>query len=230
MSCQRERWQSEIWKGSSKYATIIDFSILTFISVLLRLFISLSFCLFVSLSLCLLISLFLFLVNELTKREIAFRSGKSVADLTIPERMFSGACAGLCYWVGTFPLDAIKVRACLYKSVCLSSASSVSLSVSLPFLLCFSCVSFLFHSPVSSLLAILCLSVFLSLCLSAVSSLLCLSSVSRQLERLVITSCIFFCRFVFVCCSHLLLSSLLLRLSLLLFYHHNFYHYNYYCY
>lgn len=49
-------------------------------------------------------------VNELMKREIVRRDGRSDTDLTIPERMLSGACAGLCYWVGTFPLDAIKVQ------------------------------------------------------------------------------------------------------------------------
>jgi hypothetical protein len=43
------------------------------------------------------------------KREMVRRDGRTVADLTVPERMFSGACAGLCYWVGIFPLDAIKV-------------------------------------------------------------------------------------------------------------------------
>jgi hypothetical protein len=51
-----------------------------------------------------------FSANEIIKREIVRRDGRAVADLTVPERMFSGACAGLCYWVGTFPLDAIKVR------------------------------------------------------------------------------------------------------------------------
>jgi Mitochondrial carrier protein len=51
-----------------------------------------------------------FSANEIMKREIVRRDGRTVADLTVPERMFSGACAGLCYWVGTFPLDAIKVR------------------------------------------------------------------------------------------------------------------------
>lgn len=47
--------------------------------------------------------------NELMKRELVRRDGRSVADLTVPERMLSGACAGLCYWGSTFPLDAVKV-------------------------------------------------------------------------------------------------------------------------
>lgn len=48
-------------------------------------------------------------VNELVKSNVAALRQKSVDKLTMPERLFAGACAGLCYWVGTFPLDAIKV-------------------------------------------------------------------------------------------------------------------------
>ena len=49
-------------------------------------------------------------VNEIMKHNVADYNNKSVAKLTLPERLFAGACAGLSYWVGTFPLDAIKVR------------------------------------------------------------------------------------------------------------------------
>ena len=52
------------------------------------------------------------------KREIASRGQKRVENLTIPERMISGACAGLCYWGGTFPLDAIKVSSLMIVCVC----------------------------------------------------------------------------------------------------------------
>ena len=51
-----------------------------------------------------------FLVNELVKCKVAAFRNKSTDNLAMPERLFAGACAGLCYWVGTFPLDAIKVR------------------------------------------------------------------------------------------------------------------------
>ena len=49
------------------------------------------------------------LVNELVKHRVADFRNKSVSNLSMPERLFAGACAGLSYWVGTFPLDAIKV-------------------------------------------------------------------------------------------------------------------------
>lgn len=50
-----------------------------------------------------------FPVNELTKHKLADLRNIPVAHLSMPERLFAGACAGLSYWVGTFPLDAIKV-------------------------------------------------------------------------------------------------------------------------
>jgi hypothetical protein len=54
-------------------------------------------------------------VNELVKGKVAAFRNKSTDNLAMPERLFAGACAGLCYWVGTFPLDAIKVRQLLTK-------------------------------------------------------------------------------------------------------------------
>lgn len=65
-----------------------------------------------------------FPVNEMAKeafverRNVARRLGASSSssrsspltqrDLEMWERVVSGACAGLCYWVGTYPLDLIK--------------------------------------------------------------------------------------------------------------------------
>ena len=61
-------------------------------------------------------------VNELVKSNVASFRNKSTDNLSMPERLFAGACAGLCYWVGTFPLDAIKVRTyvCLIERTFLS--------------------------------------------------------------------------------------------------------------
>ena len=64
----------------------------------------------------LLIALFI-TVNELVKSNVASFRNKSTDNLSMPERLFAGACAGLCYWVGTFPLDAIKVRTSLKDHV-----------------------------------------------------------------------------------------------------------------
>lgn len=48
----------------------------------------------------------------------------------MPERLLAGACAGLCYWVGTFPLDAIKVSTCtLLKEFSFQKNSSFKLCV-----------------------------------------------------------------------------------------------------
>ena len=63
------------------------------------------------------------------KREIARRGQKRVENLTIPERMISGACAGLCYWGGTFPLDAIKVSSLMIVCVCVRVCVCVSVRV-----------------------------------------------------------------------------------------------------
>jgi solute carrier family 25 carnitine/acylcarnitine transporter 20/29 len=51
-----------------------------------------------------------FPVNEIVKHEIAKREGINVSELTVPQRLVAGASAGLCYWVGTYPLDVIKAR------------------------------------------------------------------------------------------------------------------------
>lgn len=64
-----------------------------------------------------------FPVNELVKSAFVSRRNKNAAasgivqkrkltasDLTLPERLVSGASAGLCYWVLTYPFDAIKGR------------------------------------------------------------------------------------------------------------------------
>ena len=59
------------------------------------------------------------------KREIASRGQKRVENLTIPERMISGACAGLCYWGGTFPLDAVKVSSLMIVCACVCVCVSV---------------------------------------------------------------------------------------------------------
>lgn len=48
-------------------------------------------------------------VNELAKRALAESEGKEVKDLSFGSAMMAGATAGLCYWVGTYPLDVVKV-------------------------------------------------------------------------------------------------------------------------
>lgn len=76
-------------------------------------------------------------VNELVKSNVASFRNKSTDNLSMPERLFAGACAGLCYWVGTFPLDAIKVSACAllkessllknsFQTLCLFSRSRLT--------------------------------------------------------------------------------------------------------
>lgn len=51
---------------------------------------------------------FFFPVNEISKRQICKYYGKRETELTIPERVFCGAAAGLGYWLPTYPLDVIK--------------------------------------------------------------------------------------------------------------------------
>eukprot|EP01033_Poteriospumella_lacustris_P000577 gene577-394_t len=51
-----------------------------------------------------------FPVNELVKRFFANREGKDVSEVSIAQNLIAGGCAGLCYWVGTFPLDVVKSR------------------------------------------------------------------------------------------------------------------------
>ena len=49
-----------------------------------------------------------FPVNELTKRKFAETQGIQVSELHLTYKLISGATAGLCYWLLTYPLDAIK--------------------------------------------------------------------------------------------------------------------------
>lgn len=51
-----------------------------------------------------------FPVNEIVKRELARRNNTDIKNLDIGNRLIAGACAGLSYWVGTYPLDVIKGR------------------------------------------------------------------------------------------------------------------------
>ena len=51
-----------------------------------------------------------FPVNELVKREFATKRGCNVNELQVHHRLIAGACAGLSYWIGTYPLDAIKAH------------------------------------------------------------------------------------------------------------------------
>jgi solute carrier family 25 carnitine/acylcarnitine transporter 20/29 len=51
-----------------------------------------------------------FPANELVKRFFAQRDGIPVSEVSIGQNMIAGGCAGLCYWVGTFPLDVVKSR------------------------------------------------------------------------------------------------------------------------
>ena len=51
-----------------------------------------------------------FLVNEVMKRYFAEKDGVAVKDLPFIRNLMSGACAGLSYWVTTYPLDVIKAK------------------------------------------------------------------------------------------------------------------------
>ena len=51
-------------------------------------------------------------MNELSKRYLASKRGVDPKNLSLWDRLASGAVAGLSYWVGTYPLDVIKVRFC----------------------------------------------------------------------------------------------------------------------
>ena len=48
--------------------------------------------------------------NNAAASGIAKKKKFTTSDLTLPERLVSGASAGLCYWVLTYPFDAIKGR------------------------------------------------------------------------------------------------------------------------
>jgi len=43
------------------------------------------------------------------KRWQAQRDGIAIKDLSLTQRLLAGACAGLSYWIGTYPLDVVKV-------------------------------------------------------------------------------------------------------------------------
>jgi len=51
-----------------------------------------------------------FPINEIVKEKIALRKGIAVAKLELSDKLLAGACAGISYWVGTYPLDVIKGR------------------------------------------------------------------------------------------------------------------------
>lgn len=45
-------------------------------------------------------------------------------EITVAQNMVAGASAGLCYWVGTYPLDVIKVSVYIKDFVSLSCEKS----------------------------------------------------------------------------------------------------------
>jgi len=51
-----------------------------------------------------------FPMNEIMKHTISESLQIDQSQLLISHRLASGAIAGLCYWVGTYPLDVIKGR------------------------------------------------------------------------------------------------------------------------
>lgn len=51
----------------------------------------------------------IYVVNELAKRSLAHYAGCEVKQLSLRDRLAAGAAAGLSYWVGTYPLDVVKV-------------------------------------------------------------------------------------------------------------------------
>ncbi len=46
----------------------------------------------------------------MVKLRFADSTNVPITDLPAWQRLVAGACAGLCYWVGTYPLDVIKGR------------------------------------------------------------------------------------------------------------------------
>ena len=56
-----------------------------------------------------------FPVNEMMKEQIAASKQIKLADLSLPDRLIAGATAGLCYWVGTCPLDVIKSQMMVHR-------------------------------------------------------------------------------------------------------------------
>jgi len=49
-----------------------------------------------------------FPVNEILKKRFAKGRGVAVKELELHERLIAGGTGGMCYWVGTYPLDRIK--------------------------------------------------------------------------------------------------------------------------
>ena len=56
-----------------------------------------------------------FPVSEIVKIKIAEYKSITVQQLKIQHKLVAGACAGMCYWIGTYPLDAIKGTSQSYK-------------------------------------------------------------------------------------------------------------------
>ena len=56
-----------------------------------------------------------FPMSEIVKIKIAEHKGITVQQLLIQHKLIAGACAGMCYWIGTYPLDAIKGTSQSYK-------------------------------------------------------------------------------------------------------------------
>lgn len=48
-------------------------------------------------------------MNELSKQYFASVANVKVENLSVPDRLISGALAGISYWVATYPLDVVKV-------------------------------------------------------------------------------------------------------------------------
>ena len=56
-----------------------------------------------------------FPVSEIVKIKIAQHNDITIEQLQVHHKLIAGACAGMCYWIGTYPLDAIKGTSQSYK-------------------------------------------------------------------------------------------------------------------
>ena len=56
-----------------------------------------------------------FPVSEIVKIKIAQHNDIPIEQLQVHHKLIAGACAGMCYWIGTYPLDAIKGTSQSYK-------------------------------------------------------------------------------------------------------------------
>lgn len=56
-----------------------------------------------------------FPVSEIVKTKIAQHNDIPIEQLQVHHKLIAGACAGMCYWIGTYPLDAIKGTSQSYK-------------------------------------------------------------------------------------------------------------------